>query len=180
VPVWYPANPAQKGLWVLDRVDDLRTTSMMPAVVEFSGPLDRDLLVMGIFLHDIGKVDELSYERAFAYTDEGQLVGHLVMGVEMLRDKVERTADLTGEPLRAELKWIGGVLGEARDLEVLHAELTEAVAGLPVVWMTSVAPGAMAATRPSSRTRASTSTSACTSTSTSASSSSSSSTSTED
>ena len=65
--------------------------------------LDRDLLLTGIFLHDIGKIDELSYDRAFAYSDEGQLVGHLVMGVEMLRDKVERTADLTGEPFPAEL-----------------------------------------------------------------------------
>jgi 3'-5' exoribonuclease len=65
--------------------------------------VDRDLLLTGIFLHDIGKVDELSYDRAFAYTDEGQLVGHLVMGVEMLRDKAERTADLTGEPFPPEL-----------------------------------------------------------------------------
>ena len=65
--------------------------------------LDRDLLILGIFLHDIGKVDELSYERAFSYTDEGQLIGHLVLGVEMLRDKVERTADLTGEPFPPEL-----------------------------------------------------------------------------
>src|SRR5439155_584751 len=65
--------------------------------------LDRDLLMTGIFLHDMGKVDELSYDRAFGYTDEGQLVGHLVMGVEMLRDKVEQTADLTGEPFPTEL-----------------------------------------------------------------------------
>jgi 3'-5' exoribonuclease len=65
--------------------------------------LDRDLLMTGIFLHDIGKVDELSYDRAFAYTDEGQLVGHLVMGVEMLGEKVERTRDLTGEPFPREL-----------------------------------------------------------------------------
>src|SRR4029079_18721400 len=65
--------------------------------------IDRDLLLTGIFLHDIGKTDELSYDRAFAYSDEGQLVGHLVMGVEMLRDKVEQTADLTGEPFPAEL-----------------------------------------------------------------------------
>jgi 3'-5' exoribonuclease len=57
----------------------------------------------GIFLHDIGKIDELSYDRAFSYSDEGQLVGHLVMGVEMLRDKVERTSDLTGEPFPTEL-----------------------------------------------------------------------------
>jgi 3'-5' exoribonuclease len=65
--------------------------------------LDRDLLMAGIFLHDIGKIDELSYERAFGYTDEGQLIGHLVMGVEMLRDKVEQTKDLTGEPFPTEL-----------------------------------------------------------------------------
>src|SRR4051794_37087648 len=67
-------------------------------VVGFYPELDRDLLLTGIFLHDIGKVDELSYERAFSYTDEGQLIGHLVMGVEMLRRKVEQCRDLTGEP----------------------------------------------------------------------------------
>jgi 3'-5' exoribonuclease len=65
--------------------------------------IDRDLLLTGIFLHDVGKVDELSYDRAFAYTDEGQLVGHLIMGVEMLREKVDRCAKLTGEPFPPEL-----------------------------------------------------------------------------
>jgi 3'-5' exoribonuclease len=65
--------------------------------------IDRDLLLMGIFLHDIGKVRELSYQRVFAYTDEGQLVGHLVIGVEMLNEKVARTPDLTGEPFPDEL-----------------------------------------------------------------------------
>lgn len=66
--------------------------------------IDRDLLLTGIFLHDIGKVDELSYDRAFTYTDEGQLVGHLVMGVCMLREKAKLTADLTGEPFPEELR----------------------------------------------------------------------------
>lgn len=78
-------------LTIADRISDL-----YPDV-------DKDLLLTGIFLHDIGKVDELSYDRAFGYTDEGQLLGHLVMGVEMLRDKVEQTVDLTGEPFPAEL-----------------------------------------------------------------------------
>ena len=72
-------------------------------IVDLYPDLDRDLLITGIFLHDIGKIEELSYDRAFAYSDEGQLVGHLVMGVEMLRDKVERTSDLTGEPFPKEL-----------------------------------------------------------------------------
>jgi 3'-5' exoribonuclease len=65
--------------------------------------LNHDVLLMGIFLHDIGKVRELSYDRAFAYTDEGQLIGHLVIGVEMLDEQVRRVPDLTGEPFPREL-----------------------------------------------------------------------------
>src|SRR5262249_34599897 len=58
--------------------------------------LDKDLLILGVFLHDIGKVRELSYSRTFAYTDEGQLLGHLSIGVEMLNEKVRQVPDLTG------------------------------------------------------------------------------------
>ena len=54
---------------------------------------------MGAFLHDIGKIDELSYERDFAYTDEGQLIGHLVMAVGMLDRKLAEAERLSGEPL---------------------------------------------------------------------------------
>jgi 3'-5' exoribonuclease len=72
-------------------------------IIGFYPEVDRDLLLTGIFLHDIGKIDELSYDRAFAYTDEGQLVGHLVMGVELLASKVEQCAELMGEPFPAEL-----------------------------------------------------------------------------
>jgi 3'-5' exoribonuclease len=65
--------------------------------------VNRDLLLIGIFLHDIGKVRELSYDRVFGYTDEGQLLGHIVIGVEMLGDKVKQAAELTGEPFPQEL-----------------------------------------------------------------------------
>ncbi|HWE37222.1 MAG TPA: HD domain-containing protein [Isosphaeraceae bacterium] len=73
------------------------------AIAGFYPEIDRDLLLMGIFLHDIGKIDELSYDRSFGYTDEGQLVGHILMGVELLRAKVGQTAALTGEPFPPEL-----------------------------------------------------------------------------
>ena len=63
----------------------------------------RQATLLGIFLHDAGKVVELDYDRAFGYTDEGQLVGHIVLGVELLAEKVRRTADLTGEPFPPEL-----------------------------------------------------------------------------
>ncbi len=65
--------------------------------------LDRDLLVMGIFLHDIGKTHELTYDRSFGYSDEGQLIGHLIIGVEMLNERVQQVPDLTGEPFPREL-----------------------------------------------------------------------------
>jgi 3'-5' exoribonuclease len=50
--------------------------------------IHRDLLVTGALLHDIGKVSELSYERSFDYSDEGKLLGHIVMGVEMVEEKI--------------------------------------------------------------------------------------------
>jgi 3'-5' exoribonuclease len=65
--------------------------------------LDRDLLLTGIFLHDIGKVRELSHGRVFSYTDEGQLVGHLIIGIEMLNEKAVVAPTLTGEPFPTEL-----------------------------------------------------------------------------
>jgi len=65
--------------------------------------VDKDLLLLGVFLHDAGKVRELTFLKAFSYTDEGQLVGHIVIGVEMLNEKVRQVPDLTGEPFPAEL-----------------------------------------------------------------------------
>jgi 3'-5' exoribonuclease len=64
--------------------------------------INRDLLLMGAFLHDVGKIEELSYRRDLAYTDEGQLIGHLVMGVQMLEEKVREAEKLAGEPLAKE------------------------------------------------------------------------------
>ncbi|MGZ4827085.1 MAG: 3'-5' exoribonuclease YhaM family protein [Terriglobales bacterium] len=50
--------------------------------------IDRDLLLTGVFLHDIGKVHELSYARSFAYTTRGQLLGHMIIELEMLQEKL--------------------------------------------------------------------------------------------
>jgi 3'-5' exoribonuclease len=46
----------------------------------------RDLLIAGALLHDIGKLRELSYDTTTDYTVEGNLIGHIVIGVGMLRD----------------------------------------------------------------------------------------------
>ncbi|HWB09394.1 MAG TPA: HD domain-containing protein [Pirellulales bacterium] len=65
--------------------------------------LDGDLLLMGAFLHDAGKIGELSYERGFAYTDEGQLIGHVVMAIGMLDAKLQEAERLGGEAVPQEL-----------------------------------------------------------------------------
>ncbi|HET8827054.1 MAG TPA: HD domain-containing protein [Terriglobales bacterium] len=54
--------------------------------------INRDLLLTGAFLHDIGKIHELTYNRSFSYTSRGQLLGHMIIELEMLQKK------LTGLP----------------------------------------------------------------------------------
>ncbi|MBN2496898.1 MAG: HD domain-containing protein [Deltaproteobacteria bacterium] len=51
--------------------------------------VDRDLLLAGAFLHDLGKIRELDRERTFDYTDEGRLIGHVVMGAMLFADWAE-------------------------------------------------------------------------------------------
>ncbi len=53
--------------------------------------VDTEVLVFGAFLHDIGKIDELTYEPDLGYSDAGQLIGHLVQGVRILDDKIIET-----------------------------------------------------------------------------------------
>jgi 3'-5' exoribonuclease len=62
-----------------------------------------DLLLAGIFLHDLGKVREMSLDNAFVYTDEGQLLGHLIIGIEMLSEKIADVERLTSESFPEEL-----------------------------------------------------------------------------
>jgi 3'-5' exoribonuclease len=57
--------------------------------------INRDLLLTGAFLHDIGKIHELSYTRSFAYTSRGQLLGHMIIELEMLQAKI---AQMPGFP----------------------------------------------------------------------------------
>ncbi|MFN0084320.1 MAG: 3'-5' exoribonuclease YhaM family protein [Blastocatellia bacterium] len=55
--------------------------------------IDLDLLQTGAVLHDFGKIDELTYERGFGYTNDGQMIGHLVMETMMVADHMARIPD---------------------------------------------------------------------------------------
>ena len=50
--------------------------------------VDPDLLLTGVVLHDIGKIFELNYERGFSYSNDGQLLGHINIGLRMVADKL--------------------------------------------------------------------------------------------
>ncbi len=50
--------------------------------------VNRDLLLAGAMLHDIGKIHELSFKNSFDYTDEGRLVGHITIGVEIISERI--------------------------------------------------------------------------------------------
>ncbi len=65
--------------------------------------LDRDVLMIGAFLHDIGKIEELTFDRELAYTDEGQLIGHVVLGVRILEKKILEAERLAGSEFPQEL-----------------------------------------------------------------------------
>jgi 3'-5' exoribonuclease len=57
--------------------------------------IDRDLLVAGALVHDIGKLEELNYDAELAYSDSGQMLGHLVQGVAMI-ERVVRELETKG------------------------------------------------------------------------------------
>lgn len=67
----------------------LSVVKLLDVVADHYAGINRDLLIAGGVLHDIGKIYEFSYDSLIDYTDEGRLVGHIVMGVEMLDRKVE-------------------------------------------------------------------------------------------
>ncbi len=59
--------------------------------------LNRDLLLTGAFLHDIGKIHELSYTRSFSYSSRGQLLGHMIIELEMLQKKLAQIPNFPDE-----------------------------------------------------------------------------------
>ena len=66
----------------------LSLTGLANRVADHYPSLDRDLVLAGIVLHDLGKIHELSYARGFRYSTRGQLLGHIAIGLEMVWEKM--------------------------------------------------------------------------------------------
>lgn len=62
--------------------------------------IDRDMLIAGALLHDLAKIEEFDFSRPpFGYTDRGRLVGHLVLGVDLVRDAARHIPEIGREQL---------------------------------------------------------------------------------
>jgi 3'-5' exoribonuclease len=81
---------------------------------EFHQELNKDLLIAGAMLHDIGKIEELSYDSAFEYTDKGKLVGHIVIASNLVRDEIKK---ISGFPEELENNLIHLILSHQGKLE---------------------------------------------------------------
>lgn len=90
----YSKAPAAKGMhhvYIGGLLEHSLAVSALACDVAARYPqINRDLLLSGTLLHDVGKVVELSFRRSFDYTDEGKLLGHIVIGVQMIEDHVRR------------------------------------------------------------------------------------------
>ncbi|MCI0362509.1 MAG: HD domain-containing protein [Phycisphaerales bacterium] len=72
--------------------------SMLPLYPQ----LNRDIILMGLFLHDLGKTAELKWDRGFEYTADGNLIGHVVRGAIWLQFKAAVAAKQSGQKLPVE------------------------------------------------------------------------------
>jgi len=68
----------------------LNVVRLADAVAPLYKNLDRDLLVAGALLHDLGKIEELSFDKNFDYTDIGRLIGHIIIGADILTEHISQ------------------------------------------------------------------------------------------
>lgn len=99
----------------------LSVTQLAHRIADHYPRVDRDLLVAGAVLHDLGKVRELGWERGIDYTTEGRLVGHMLLCVQWIREKASR---IEGFPSGLEMHLVHLVAAH-------HGELQHGAAKVP-------------------------------------------------
>jgi 3'-5' exoribonuclease len=139
--VWFRKAPAAKRnhhAYVGGLLEHtLSVTRVCDALAAHYGPIiDRDLLITGALLHDVGKIHEIATEAGFPYTTQGKLLGHIILGLEMVHE-AGRKLNLPEERLRLVEHLVAAHQGryewqsprEPRTLEALilhHADNTDA------------------------------------------------------
>ncbi|MBU0477457.1 HD domain-containing protein [bacterium] len=75
----------------------LSVASMCMEIDKYYKNINKDLLMAGAILHDIGKIYEYEYSHAFDYTDRGRLIGHIVIGTQMVKSKIAEISQFPAE-----------------------------------------------------------------------------------
>ncbi len=92
----YRKAPAAKQIhhaWLGGLLEHVLSLCQLCQVTAGHYGVDLNLLLAGAVLHDVGKVYELSYDRSFGYTTEGQLLGHMVIGLRIVGEKLRGIPD---------------------------------------------------------------------------------------
>ncbi|MDP6541538.1 MAG: HD domain-containing protein [Phycisphaerales bacterium] len=77
----------------------LQLMKLADASLPFYPRLNRDIILIGLFIHDLGKTEELRWDRGFEYTREGNLIGHIARGASWLEEKAKVAEEELGQPL---------------------------------------------------------------------------------
>lgn len=118
----------------------LNVMKLADSIANVYEPINRDLLITGTLIHDIGKIRELSWKRTITYTPEGRLLGHIPMGASMIDAIINELKRAEGfdEGTQTQLlhlilshhgkrEWGSPILPQTREALVLHyADHTEA------------------------------------------------------
>lgn len=114
--------------------------------------LDRDLLIAGALLHDIGKTEELGTGRTFRYTDAGRLLGHIVLGIQIIAREAAAVPELPEDRLlllqhlvashQGRKEWASPAEPQTLEALILHyADDLDAKVNAATVLVAGVAPG---------------------------------------
>lgn len=87
-----------RGLWE----HSVRVAELADGISSNYSQINRDLVLTGALLHDLGKIREYSYERGIKFTTEGRLLGHIILGIELLTEEIAKIPSFPRE-LRSKL-----------------------------------------------------------------------------
>ncbi|MEI7884350.1 MAG: HD domain-containing protein [Clostridia bacterium] len=93
-----PAAKVQHQAYISGLLEHtLGVTKLCRAFAMLYPEIDKDLLLTGALLHDLGKIFELNYEDNIEYSDEGRLLGHIYIGTKIIEDNIKLQADFQEE-----------------------------------------------------------------------------------
>jgi 3'-5' exoribonuclease len=87
-----------RGLWE----HSVRVAELAKGIAGHYPAINRDLVLTGALLHDLGKIEEYSFDRGIKFTTDGRLLGHIILGIELLIEEMAKIPDFPRE-LRSKL-----------------------------------------------------------------------------